>query len=286
MLWESFELEDCQTYPDGLPFEYSARRFKGLDPSVDGERLRCDLGPAHLDTDQYDAYCVWDNTITTYSEGALSHEEDKLIALSGVAKYMQSTLHDRYLAGLWRQCLPSQLLWHYDPPGTGPSRYRAHSWSWASVNPQTDRGLVAGRFYDKGVLAEVVETKIESLGQDTTSQVIGGYLRIRGPLCTAQYQPRKETDISKHSRLGIRMGGIERSGVVDEDILDNMQASGETIGGHQYHLLIIDLQPGNPNMLAGLALQPTGIQRDQFRRCGLVHLSLAEAGTTLPGMGQ
>lgn len=154
------------------------------------------------------------------------------------------------------------------------------------MNPQTDRGLVAGRFYDKGILAEVVETKIESLGQDTTGQVIGGYLRIRDPLCTAQYQPRKETDISRHSRLGIRMGGIERSGVVDEDILDNMQASGETIGGHQYHLLIIELQPGNPNMLAGLALQPTGIQRGQFRRCGLVHLSLAEAETTLPGMGQ
>lgn len=286
VLWECFELEACQTYPNGLPFEYSARRFKGLDPSVDGERLRRELGPAHLDTDRYDAYYLWDNIITTYSEGALSHEEDKLIALSGVAKYMQSTLHDTYLAGLWRQCLPSQLLWHYDSPGTSPSRYRAPSWSWASVNPQTDRGLVAGRFYDKGILAEVVGAKIESLGQDTTGQVIGGYLRIRGPLCTAHYQPRKETDISRHSRLGIRMGGVERSGVVDEDILENMQVLGETIGGYQYHLLIIELQSGNPNMLVGLALQPTGIQNGQFRRCGLVHIPLAETETALPDIEQ
>lgn len=286
VLWECFELEACQTYPDGLPFEYSPRRFKGLDPSVDGEKLRRNLGPAHLDTDRYDAYYLWDNIITSYSEGTLSHEEDKLIALSRVAKYMQSILHGTYLAGLWRRCLPSQLLWHYDSPGTSPSRYRAPSWSWASVNPQTDRGLEAGRFYDEGILAEVVETNIESLGQDTTGQVTGGYLRIRGPLCTAQYQPRKETDISRHSRLGVRMGGIERSGVVDEDILDNMRASGETLGGYQYHLLIIELQSGNPNMLAGLALQPTEMQNGQFRRCGLVHLSLGEAETTLSCMGQ
>ena len=57
---------------------------------------------------------------------------------------MESVLHDRYLAGLWQHCPPSQLLWHYDYPGTRPREYRAPSWSWAAVNPQTDRGLTAG----------------------------------------------------------------------------------------------------------------------------------------------
>ena len=286
VLWECFELEACQTYPDGLPFEYGPHRFKGLDPSIDGKRLRRDLGPPHLDTDRYDAYYLWNNIITSYSEGVLSHEEDKLIALSGVAKYMQSTLRDRYLAGLWYQCLPSQLLWRYDSPGTRPSEYRAPSWSWASVNPQTDRGLITGGFYDMGILAEDVEVNVESLGRDTTGQIIGGYLRIRGPLCTAQFQPRKETDISTHSRLGVRMGGTERSGVVYEDIHDKMQASDETIGGHQYHLLIIQLESGKPATLEGLALQPTGIRNGQFRRCGLVYISLTDTETAVPNLGK
>ena len=286
VLWECFELEACQTYPNGLPFEYSPQRFKGLDPFVDGKRLRRNLGPTHIETDRFDAYYLWDNIITSYSEGALSHEEDKLIALSGVAKYMLSILHDRYLAGLWQQCLPSQLLWHYDSPGTRPYDYRAPSWSWASVNPQTNRGLTAGRSYDTGILAEVVEVNIESLGQDSTGQVTKGHLRLRGPLCTAHFQPRKETDISRHSRLGVRMGGLERSGVVYEDILDDMQASDEIIGGHQYHFFVIELQLRNTNSLRGLVLQPTGVRSGHFRRCGMMDMSLTETETTVPTMGQ
>ncbi|KAF6233270.1 hypothetical protein HO173_008561 [Letharia columbiana] len=286
VLWECLEVEACQTYPDGLPFEYGPRRFKGLDPSVDGQRIRRNVGPTHIDTNRFDAYYLWDNIIESYSEGALSHEEDKLIALSGVAKYMETILHDRYLAGLWQQCLPSQLLWRYDSPGTRPHKYRAPSWSWASVNPQTDRGLTAGRCYDMGILAKVIEVKIESPGQDTTGQVTGGHLRLRGPLCTAQFLPRKETDISRLSRVGVRMGGLERSGVVYEDVLGELQASEETTGGHRYHFFVIELQLGNPNTLVGLMLQPTGIRNGQFRRCGIVHMSLTEIETTVPDMEQ
>ena len=286
VLWECLELEACQTYPDGLPFEYSPRRFKGLDPTVDGKRIRRNLGPTGLDTDRFDAYYLWDNIITSYSEGALSHEEDKLIALSGVAQYMQSILHDRYLAGLWQQWLPSQLLWRYDSPGTRPLKYRAPSWSWASVNPQTDRGLIAGRSYIMGILAKVVEVKIESSDQDATGQITGGHLRLRGPLCTSQFLPRKETDISRHSRMSVRMGGLERSGVVYEDVRGELQALDEPIGGHQYHLFVIEIELSNPNRLVGLVLQPTRMHNGQFRRCGLAHISLTEAESTVPDIEQ
>lgn len=286
VLWECLELEACETYPNGLPFEHIPRRFKGLDPAVDGKRIRRNLGPTHIDNDQFDAYYLWNNIITSYSEGALSHEEDKLIALSGVAKYMESILHDRYLAGLWQQGFPSQLLWRYDSPGTRPHEYRAPSWSWASVNPRANRGLTPGLFYDMGIVAKMVEANIESPGQDTTGQVTGGHVRLRGPLCTAQFQPRKNTDFSRQSRVGVRMSGLERSGVVYEDVLGELQASDKTIGGHQYHFFVIELQSGSPKTLAGLILQPTGIQIGQFRRRGLVHLPLIEGEASIPEMEQ
>ena len=286
VLWECLELEACQTYPDGLPFEYSPRRFKGLDPAVDGKRIRCNLGPTHIDTDRFDAYYLWDNIIISYSEGALSHEEDKLIALSGVAKYMESILHDRYLAGLWQRHLPSQLLWHYDSPGTRPQNYRAPTWSWASVNPQTDRGLTAGRSYERGIIADVIEVEIDSPGQDLTGQVNGGHLRLRGPLCTAHFHHWKEDEVSRHSRVSVRMGGIERSGIVYEDVLEELQESDEPNGGHQYHIFVIEFTLGNPNELVGLVLQPTGVRNGQFRRCGLVRITLSETETSIPVMGQ
>ena len=54
------------------------------------------------------------------------------------------------------------------------------------MNPQT------GRSYNKGIVAEVTEVKIESSGKDTTGQVTGGHLRLRGPLCTAHFHHRKD----------------------------------------------------------------------------------------------
>ena len=115
-----------------------------------------------------------------------------------------------------------------------------------------------------GIVAKMVEANIESPGQDTTGQVTGGHLRLRGPLCTAQFQPRKDTDLSRHSRVGVRMSGLERSGVVYEDVIGELQASDETIGGHQYHFFVIDLQSGKPVTLEGLILQPTGMRTGQF----------------------
>ena len=128
----------------------------------------------------------------------------------------------------------------------------------ASMNPQTDRGLTAGRSYDMGIAAKMVDFKLESPGQDKdpTSQVNGGDLRLRGPLCTAQFRPRKEMGISRHFCVGVRIGGLERSG--------ELQASDETIGD-QYHFFVIELQPGKPNTLVGLILQPMGVRTSQFR---------------------
>ena len=285
-LWECFELEACETYPDGLPFENDLQRFKALDPAVDGERLRRNWGPSQMSHNRFDAYYLWDHIIKSYSECALSHEEDKLIALSGIAKYMEPILGDRYVAGLWQQCFPSQLLWNYDSPGTRPRDYRAPSWSWASVNPQIDRGLLPGRTYDVGILAQVIDVKIEYPGQDTTGQVTGGYLRLSGPLCTARFLPRKETDISRHSRVGVRMGGVERSGVVFEDIIDGMEESDVAPGGLEYHFFILELKSGTPYSLQGLVLQPTGITRGQFQRTGLLNLFLIEHETAMPKMEQ
>lgn len=60
------------------------------------------------------------------------------------------------------------------------------------MNPQTDRGLTAGRSYDTDIPAEVIEVKIESPGQDTTGPVTGGRLRLRGSLFTAHFYHRKD----------------------------------------------------------------------------------------------
>ena len=127
-----------------------------------------------------------------------------------------------------------------------------------------------------------MDVKIKNLGQNTTGQDTGGHLRLRGPLRTARFQFRKETDTSRHSYVSVRQGGFERSAVVYEDIFGELEASDETIGGHQYHILVIELNLNNPGTLAGLILQSKGVRFHQFRRRGLVHFSVTETETSVP----
>jgi hypothetical protein len=58
--------------------------------------------------------------------------DDKLIALSGLAKDMQNCLNDRYLAGLWERNLAADMMWCIQEckqedgsPSVRPTGYRA-----------------------------------------------------------------------------------------------------------------------------------------------------------------
>jgi len=143
----------------------------------------------HLKTiNLFAAYYLWNNVITAYSETSVTYGKDKLIALSGMTKYMRAVLQDTYLAGLWQRYLPSQLLWTYEAPGTRPTKYRAPSWSWASIDAPTNRALKPGRTHEQDLLAGILSVSVESPTGDTTGQVTSGYIRVRGILCTAHFQ--------------------------------------------------------------------------------------------------
>ncbi|KUI53007.1 hypothetical protein VP1G_10541 [Cytospora mali] len=80
----------------------------------------------------------WGNIVTQYSHREMSVPSDKLIALSAVAQtYSQNSEKlGTYLAGMWKNDMPTCLLWSVS---RGTSRraldeYRAPSWSWASVD--------------------------------------------------------------------------------------------------------------------------------------------------------
>ncbi|KAI1373436.1 hypothetical protein F4677DRAFT_223159 [Hypoxylon crocopeplum] len=84
-------------------------------------------------------YQGWVELVREYSDYALSHRTDKLIAISGIASRIQDVLEDMddYVAGLWRSQLPWQLLWSTSqryPDNTNPRYDIGPSWSWASIN--------------------------------------------------------------------------------------------------------------------------------------------------------
>jgi hypothetical protein len=87
----------------------------------------------------------WFEMIEQYSTRNLTQHTDKLMALAGVASFIQAHSRRQFLAGLWESVLPLNLLWIRDEPA--PLRQRPTrnlpTWSWASVDGRISHRLKA-----------------------------------------------------------------------------------------------------------------------------------------------
>ncbi|KAF1974360.1 hypothetical protein BU23DRAFT_461772 [Bimuria novae-zelandiae CBS 107.79] len=174
----------------------------------DGKRLRQirlrglnDPDP-HLNKNEVYSLELWRRIVEVYSKTAITKSEDKLIALSGIAKLMADKIGGsgspaEYVAGLWKNQLASQLLWKVDPDfdrltkvfttqTTAPESYRAPSFSWASINTETGKGITTAEVTDTDLLLRVddVHITLETEG-NPYGMVKSGRLSIWGKLRAA-----------------------------------------------------------------------------------------------------
>jgi hypothetical protein len=138
--------------------------------------------------------------VKKYSRLKLSDGEDKLSALSGLAKHFAEKTMSVYLAGMWRDDLPRSLCWRVknfasDNFLTQERRrtpYRAPSWSWVSVElvDAKDDPFAACICYDfvheHEVISDsrfkILEAKCVAAASSPYGQVINGKLRAEGVL--------------------------------------------------------------------------------------------------------
>ncbi|KAK1982969.1 heterokaryon incompatibility protein [Colletotrichum cereale] len=183
LFWECREHTAAECYPESLPMSLRngvPANFKKLDPVSRSTQLATS-GNNHDDPVFY--HRVWDSVARAYSNTRLTKSSDKLIALSGVAKYFARRINDTYVVGMWRRYLASSLLWHVDKqaqvdgsPSTRPDIYRAPSFSWASV----DGSVKTAPSTDANLLIEVVGFHVDYVSVDTTGLVKGGYIDLKG----------------------------------------------------------------------------------------------------------
>ncbi|CAI9628746.1 unnamed protein product [Alternaria burnsii] len=81
---------------------------------------------------------AWMKIVSRYSHASFTNAEDRLIALSSLARFFHSRLghNNAYCAGMWCNSLKQDLLWHrrYPPDSKTDQRSNlAPTWSWASV---------------------------------------------------------------------------------------------------------------------------------------------------------
>lgn len=146
-------------------------------------------------------YLQWQEMVEDFTSLKLSQEEDRLPALSGLAQQYQPRLKSEYLAGIWRKNLVDYLIW-YAYPAFGieapryrtkrPGKWRAPSWSWASVEGPISfsrgcGGARGGREKEAEILAvssnswiEIISTECIPSSVDPTGTVSNGRLVING----------------------------------------------------------------------------------------------------------
>jgi len=121
---------------------------------------------------------VWWDHVVEYSPRMLTKASDKMVAIAGIAEYMwQCGLKSHYIAGLWEDTLPRDLLWYVSAGirKKRPDGPRGPSWSWASVDGKVSHdspecwsstcGLkVQGISFDDGNGVERIESGKGHLG--------------------------------------------------------------------------------------------------------------------------
>lgn len=200
LFWECHEMEACESFPDGLPESPDPLTFivrtglKRIKPPILSDGLQ-NATDNVLSGSRLDGYAYWDGIVDVYTRSSLTRQEDKLIALSGIAQEMTLLLNDEYLAGLWKKNLPYQLLWSITKPLTDnhgdpcfrPQEYRAPTWSWASI----DGHVVPGNRtpdQDWDLLPRLLEAHINPLGDNVTGQIARAHLHAQGHLRPATWQ--------------------------------------------------------------------------------------------------
>jgi hypothetical protein len=137
----------------------------------------------------------WLYHIQDYSQRKLSFEQDKLPALSGLARMLAEKTGDKYYAGLWERHLHEDLCWRVKPrvetmtnssghfkfeygattfPITRPKDYRAPSWSWASVD---GRVMFKPLDFDH-LVSEFINGTVTPAGKDKFGRVSGGWIKM------------------------------------------------------------------------------------------------------------
>lgn len=286
LFWECCERDAAEIYPNGLPLALSTSphaKFKQLDPSAYLDRV---LVHKYRKADGNSVpHLLWHRIVEQYTASALTFSSDKLIACCGVAKRIAEIVQDEYIVGMWRRYLEGELLWvvqhgRGSEPYTRPEKYRAPTWSWASV----DGPVQPGEPRTQDSLIKVEDYHLDYCTSDKTGAVSGGWLRLRGVLKRAVFKHKGKSvrDIDQWGlMLDIRQDESSKTlplettdPVVKLDVPHEV-SQGESSNGAFYYMCARLMDKAERNMYL-LLLKLVDEESGTFRRIGVAYASNTE----------
>ncbi|KAJ4294400.1 hypothetical protein N0V90_008090 [Kalmusia sp. IMI 367209] len=197
IVWECFEMNKCETFPNWSPFPTEVHYSRGLKTlwAFFDSKTRTSGLPEKGEEKKLmraEIYEQWMHLVKTYSRCAWTHPDDRLIAMSGIAKMFERHIGDDYLAGMWRSRFTEGLNWVVTDPVARPkNRFRAPSWSWAAVDsPVSPQQINFPRDDD---LIKIIEAKLEIHQASQGWQQVSGSIQLQGCLTRAIIQEGRQT---------------------------------------------------------------------------------------------
>ena len=163
---------------------------------------------------------AWMDALSSYLRRKVSRSEDRLAAIGGLVKILQKQLEDEYVAGLWLQRIPEDLLWgrvcHL--PHEVALR-RKPSWSWASLPADCTADAWLGHKFNDAAIAACT---VQDVQIDPPDAGICGPLRSGRLRLLAQKKPFLSRNVRElDSWVGPIFVGPECYIAVDIDISDS-----------------------------------------------------------------
>lgn len=228
---------------------------------------------------------MWHTIVQNYSYRGLTNPSDKLSALAGTAQMLHQKAEEqrlplgRYLAGLWSKTFRKDLLWFVSRSSACESRhaerYRAPSWSWASVDGHIEYHGHAG-YRREPMSVRILDVQTTTVDPNHNfGQVASGYARIAGRTLEATVVRshgtwlRSKTDKSRmvsHSSARSERRGEEIEFHSDSFFVEDLRPSpAETVAGKDIPVTLVYIIDG-----FALVLARDGEEGNAFRRIGCV----------------
>ena len=150
-------------------------------------------------SDQKKARQAWLLVVFDYTKRNITAPGDKLVALAGIVEEFHRVFNSKYIAGLWRKTLLLDLLWTRSTAyeiKPRPIKYRAPSWSWASID-----GLVEYRYVEEteakasyNIECEILNCQVTLASEDMPfGEVLAATLTLKSHIKEAKLESQSQS---------------------------------------------------------------------------------------------
>ncbi|KAI0512607.1 heterokaryon incompatibility protein-domain-containing protein [Xylaria bambusicola] len=167
----------------------------------------------------------WASIVEAYTQRSLGFLDDRLNAISGIAKKMHRAELGEYLGGIFSYALLPQLMWaraEGQLPLPRPSQgYRAPSWSWTSIDGQVN--FKNHMWSTLEVTANLMEFHIQpKSGVEKYTKYISGLIRISGKATILKLMRSPEDSElvvpQSHTNISLILDALEFQNVSSLDV--------------------------------------------------------------------